>query len=123
MDRRIAWAGVAVAALALIVLAAMFATAHALMLVLLVAWHATLIAMPMAAAIFAGLRAGIRDITVLSLYGLACGGVAAFVLFWIWRVSAPAGSLASIAFIAASAAAIAWFASRLERETIRQVRP
>ena len=79
MDRRrLAWAGVAAGSLVALVLAATFATAHAVMLVLLVAWHATLIAMPMAAAVFAGLRAGTRDTTILGMYGLTCGGVAAF---------------------------------------------
>ena len=36
------------------------------------------------------MRAGIRDITLLAMYGLACGGLAAFALFWIWRFDATA---------------------------------
>src|SRR5688572_27514405 len=124
MDRRrLAWASVATGLLVAIALVAKFAMAHAVMLVLLVAWHATLIAMPMAAAVLAGLHAGTRDTTILAMYGLACGGIAAFAVFWIWRASPPSGALASIAFIAASAAATAWFASRLPRAAIRLARP
>ena len=93
-----------------VVLVALFATAHAVMLVLLVAWHALLLALPMAAAVFAGLHGGVRDTAILGMYGLACGGLAAFILFWIWRFFPTAGALASITVIAASAAAIGWFA-------------
>jgi hypothetical protein len=117
------WAAVAAASVALIVAAAFFATGHAVMLVLLVGWHAVLIALPMAAAVFAGLRAGTSDLTILGLYGLACGGLSAYALFWVWRFAPPAGALATIAFIAACGAAIGWLVSRLEREAMRKAIP
>jgi hypothetical protein len=62
---RLPWA--TLAALAVVVLAAVSATGRTVMLVLLVAWHGTLIAMPMAACVLAGLRGGIRDIAVLAM--------------------------------------------------------
>lgn len=93
------------------------------LLVLLVAGHAALIVMPMAAAVLAGLRAGTREVAVLAMHGLVFGGFAAFVLFWIWRFNATAGALASIAFVAASAAALAWLVVRTPRETLRVTRP
>ena len=93
------------------------------LLVLLVAGHAALIVIPMAVAVFMGLRAGVRDLTLLAMYGLASGGLAAFALFWIWRLDATAGALASMAFVATSAAAFGWLALRLRRETIRLAGP
>ncbi len=111
------------AALLAVALAASFATVHAVMLVLLVAWHAALIAMPMAAVVLGCLHAGLRDTTVLALLGLSGGGLAAFALFWVWWASPTAGALASIAVIAASAAAIAWLGARLDRRTLRHANP
>jgi hypothetical protein len=112
--RRLPRVGIAVA-LAVVASAAFLATPRALMLVLLVAWHALLIALPIAAFVLAGLRAGVRDVTRLALGGLAGGGIAAFALFWMWWASPTGGALASITCIAVSAAACAWMAARIER--------
>ena len=119
--RRLAWA--AGAAALCVAVAAVFATAHAIMLVLLVVWHAAQIAMPMTVAILAALLRGTRDDTVLALYGVAFGGLLAFVLFWIWRASPTAGALATFTSMIASGAAIAWLASRLHRDTLRHAGP
>ena len=101
----------------------MFATGHAAMLVLLLAWHAVLVALPMAAVVLACLRAGMRDATVLALCGLAGGGLAAFVLFWIWWASPTGGALASVAWIAASAAMAGSLLARLDRDALGHAAP
>jgi hypothetical protein len=115
----------ALAAAALIAAAgvAFFATPRAVMLVLLAGWHSTLILLPMAAAVLGGLRAGVRDVTLLMLCALTGGGLVAYGLFWIWWMSPTAGAIASIAATAAAAAAIAWLVARLDRATMSHATP
>jgi len=122
LSRRLPWARIG-GALAALVATAVFATGHAVMLGLLVAWHAALIALPMAAVVLACLRAGLRDATVLALCGLAGGGLGAFVLFWIWWASPTGGALASVAWIAASAAIVGSLLARLDRDAIAHAAP
>jgi hypothetical protein len=119
---RLPWIGIGAAAAAIILVAA-FATGRALMLILLVAWHAGLIALPMAAVILACIRAGIRDTTALALCGMGAAGVAAFVLFWIWWASPTGGALASVGWIGASAAMAAWQLARGDRKAIGHAAP
>jgi len=122
LSRRLHWARIG-AALAVVGAAAVLATGHAAMLVLLVAWHAVLVALPMAAVVLACIHAGLRDAAVLALCGLAGGGLGAFVLFWIWWASPTGGALASVAWIAASAAIVGSMLARLDRDAIAHAAP
>jgi len=122
LSRRLAWARIG-GALAALVLVALFATGRALMLAFLVGWHASLIALPMAAVVLAGIRAGMRDVTVLALCALAVGGLAAYLLFWTWWASPTAGALASVAWIAVSAAVVGALLARLDRDAISRATP
>ena len=105
------------------VAAAFLATPRSLVLVLLVGWHATLIALPVVPIVLAAMLAGARDVVTLALIGLTGGALATFALFWAWWASPTAGIFASIASIATSAAAIAWLAPRLDRPTLGEAAP
>ncbi|HET7401156.1 MAG TPA: hypothetical protein VFJ62_05215, partial [Usitatibacter sp.] len=122
MSRPLAWARIA-GALAVLIVLALFATGRAVMLAFLVAWHAGLVALPMAAVVLACIRAGMRDLTVLGLCALSAGGLAAYVLFWTWSASPTGGAVASVAWIVASAAIVGYLLARLDRDALRPAAP
>ncbi|HET9579388.1 MAG TPA: hypothetical protein VFP44_16270 [Usitatibacter sp.] len=121
--RRSAWERYAAIALIMGVLLALIATRRTIALVATALWHATMIALPMASVMFALIRRGVRDLTLLALSALAGGGLAAYAVFWAWWLSPTAGAFTSMSLTAASVAASAWIAGRIDRGQLRAAAP
>ena len=84
----------------------------------LVAWHAVLIVLPVAASVLLSLRFGVRDQLVLGVTGLVCSGLFAYFLFWMWLASPLLGLAATIVFLLGCLSIVASLLVGLNRTVI-----
>jgi hypothetical protein len=91
-------------------------------LLLLLAGHLLLTALPGTLAIVLAMRRGLASVPLLLGLGLAASGAAAMVSFWAFYASPTLGKAVSVAIVAISVVAIAWAARRgLDRDVLREL--
>ena len=100
------------------VLLGLLSASGAWYLVTLVAWHAALIVLPVAASVLLSLRFGVRDELMLGGAGLVCGGLFAYLLFWVWLVGPLFGLAATVVLLLICLSIVVSLVVRLDRAVI-----
>jgi len=109
--------------IALVVSLLLFGSPAVTRLVVLVAWHALLILIPIAAAIVLALHRGVRDVRLLALVGLTAGGVLSYALFWVWLAHPSLGAVASVSALLIAAVVVARGLRAAGKEAFQSLKP